>query len=202
MMMDFVYGTIVGAGMGGIVAVVNGAIRVVRDDVRKKKRECLHEWNDAGTVSYDTVALYCPVCDSSLEVSKAAAKVALNAVMIRKLHDGSRKIQGAENNMTWKYEQEAELKSLYRVLSSKPITYSMYERMVALEALRETLTGVTRNREEVIKRMELEKESRKDPLQLALARNKKSQDDVIEALHRLERAVINKAWDEHMKGKR
>ena len=202
MMMDFVFGATTGVGLGVLIMAVNEIIRRERSELRKKKRECLHEWNDAGTVSYDTVALYCPVCDSSLEVSKAAAKVALNAVMIRKLHDGSRKIQGAENNMTWKYEQEAELKSLYRVLSSKPITYSMYERMVALEALRETLTGVTRNREEVIKRMELEKESRKDPLQLALARNKKSQDDVIEALHRLERAVINKAWDEHMKGKR
>ena len=156
MMMDFVFGATSGVGLGVLIMAVNDAIRRDKSELRKKKRDCLHEWNDAGTVSYDTVALYCPVCDSSLEVSKAAAKVALNAVMIRKLHDGSRKMQGAENNMTWKYDQEKELQSLYRVLCYRPISYSMWERMVVLEELRETLTGVERNRESCLKRIERE----------------------------------------------
>ena len=175
MMMDFVFGATTGVGLGVLIMAVNEIIRRERSELRKKKRDCLHEWNDAGTVSYDTVALYCPVCDSSLVVSKAAAKVALNAVMIRKLHDGSRKIQGAENNMKWSYEQEKELQRLYL---RERISYGMWERMTALEELRERLTGVKRTQEDFLLRQKREDTMRNEDLRRVV------QDEVKKELNR------------------
>lgn len=136
-----------------------------RGESRRKKRDCIHEWNDAGKVGYDgTRALYCPICDKSMQVSDIAAKIMLNEVMIRKLHDGSRKMHGPGSTLKkedwvvvrhengrnctypieWKISEECELLELY---GRNKLSYTMYERMVALEKRKEKATGIPYSRE-------------------------------------------------------
>ena len=128
-----------------------------RGEARRKKRDCIHEWNDAGKVGYDgTRAMYCPICDKSTQVGETTSKIMLNEVMIRKLHDGKVKmtpchiVLGGKNEpnctypIAWKRTDELELTELYGRLE---LSHSMYERMFALEKRKEKATGLPINRE-------------------------------------------------------
>lgn len=94
--------------------------------------------------------------------------------------------------LNWTHEDEKELNGLYERLK---LSYSMYEHMVALEVRRECATGLPTNRMGSRARVEfMEREARErktapTPLQAALARNKKSQDDLSAAVQRLGEAV-------------
>jgi hypothetical protein len=126
-----------------------------RGEARRKKRDCIHEWNDAGKVGHDgTRALYCPICDNSTQASEVAAKIMLNEVMIRKdylRNKGSKIINtpchivlGGKNErnctypLSWTLHDETVLNEMY---TKDRLSMSSYERMIALEERRELAMG-------------------------------------------------------------
>lgn len=153
--MTYLYGIVLGVVIFVVIMrIITEGIRSPRAELRKKKRDCIHEWHDAGKVGYDGArSLYCPICDESKQMSETTAKIVLNEVMIRKLHDGSRKEHGA------------------------PCTYKKDEWVVVRHDNGRNCTYPI---------------AKPDPIQAALARNKKSQDDLTAAVQSLSDALDRK----------